>query len=80
MWILLKNIVHYYLFTSKRTQVMALTTRTDPNDCFRLDAEESSLNARNYVYYAASKYSFSKIGDSESQVRGISDGCCLFFF
>ena len=80
MWILLKNIVHYYLFTSKSTQATALTARTDPNDCFRLDAEESSLNALNYVYYAASKYPFSRIGDSESQIRGISDRRCLFFY
>ena len=64
MWILLDNIVHYYLYTATGAQPSTLTDRTDPNRCFRLGAEASSLNAFNYVYYAASKSPFSKIGDS----------------
>lgn len=56
MWILLENIVHYYLFTTKGTLAFTLVNRNDPNKCFGLGAEASSLNAFNYVYYAASLY------------------------
>ena len=68
MWILLEDIVYYYLFTTTGTQAFTLANRNDPNKCFRLGAEASSLNAFNYVYYAASEYRFSKIGVSSGRI------------
>lgn len=53
MWIVLSMITHYYLYTS--TGVFAFTGKTDVNLCLRLDAKQSSVNANNYVFYAASK-------------------------
>lgn len=53
MWIMLVMITHYYLYTSKR--ITTITNIADANKCFRLSAEQSILNANNYVYYAASK-------------------------
>ncbi len=57
MWLLLQMITHYYLYTS--TGLFSITNTNDVNKCFRLAAKQSSLNANNYVYYAASKCSFS---------------------
>lgn len=58
MWILLGMIVHYYLYTS--TGSVAVTNINDANKCLRLAAEQSSLNANNYIYYAASKSFFDR--------------------
>lgn len=55
MWLLLEMITHYYLYTS--LGILTITNTNDANRCFRLPAEQSSLNANNYVYYAASKSS-----------------------
>ena len=74
----MENIIHYYLYTTKGLQALALTDRNDPNRCFRLDAEASSLNAFNYVYYAASKSPFSKTGDSSRRIGASLTGG--FFF
>lgn len=52
MWLLLAMITHYYLYTS--TRLLSITNTADVNKCFRLEAEQSSLNANNYVFYAAS--------------------------
>ncbi len=57
MWILLQMITHYYLYTS--TGKLSITNTYDVNKCFRLPANQSSLNSNNYVFYAASKCSFS---------------------
>lgn len=54
MWIVLEMITHYYLFAS--TGLLTITNTNDANKCFRLAAEQSRLNANNYVYYAASVY------------------------
>ncbi|CAF9919648.1 MAG: hypothetical protein ALECFALPRED_001248 [Alectoria fallacina] len=54
MWILLVMITHYYLYAS--TGLVNITSTNDVNKCFRLGAEESSLNVNNYAYYAASIY------------------------
>ena len=78
MWILLENIVHYYLFTTKGTQALTLANRNDPNKCFRLGAEASSLNARNYIYYAASKSPFSKFGNPSRRIGASLTGGCFF--
>ena len=48
-------ITHYYLYAS--TGLVNITSTNDVNKCFRLGAEESSLNVNNYAYYAASKSS-----------------------
>lgn len=48
-------ITHYYLYLS--TGIVAITNTNDANKCFHLTAEQSRLNANNYVYYAASKSS-----------------------
>ena len=77
MWILLENIVHYYLFTTKGTQALTLADRNDPNKCFRIGAKASSLNAFNYVYYAASKSPFSKLEDSNRSIGASLTG--VFF-
>ena len=53
MWVLMEMITHYYLYTSSRE--LYVTDTNDVNECFRLEANQSSLNANNYVYYAASK-------------------------
>lgn len=53
MWNLLLMITHYYLYAS--TGNLAITNTEDANKCFRLAAEQSILNANNYLYYAASK-------------------------
>ena len=55
LWILLATIAHYYLYAS--TGSVAITNANDANKCLGLAAEQSSLNANNYVYYAASKSS-----------------------
>lgn len=55
MWILLEMITHYYLYAS--TGSVAITNTNDANKCFRLAAEQSTMNANSYVYYAASKSS-----------------------
>ena len=55
MWILLEMITHYYLYAS--TRALGISNTTDVNKCLGLPAEQSSLNANNYVYYAASKSS-----------------------
>lgn len=54
IWILLEMITHYYLYAS--TALVGITNTNDANKCFRLPAEQSSLNANNYVYYVASIY------------------------
>lgn len=56
MWILLGMLVHYYLHTS--TGSNAVTNIDDANQCLQLSPEQSSLNANNYIYYAASKSHF----------------------
>lgn len=56
MWILLGMLIHYYLYTS--TASVAGTDVNDANQCVQLSAEQSSANANNYIYYAASKSRF----------------------
>lgn len=78
MWILLDNIVHYYLYTAKGEQGLTLTDRDDPNRCLRLGAQASSLSSFNYVYYAASKSPVSKIGDSSRKIgASLTGGFCF---
>lgn len=55
VWLLLEMITHYYLYAS--TGLLGITNIADANKCLGLPAEQSSLNANNYVYYAASKSS-----------------------
>ncbi len=55
MWILLAMITHYYLYAS--TGISATINTNDVNRCLRLAADQSLLNANNYVYYAASESS-----------------------
>ena len=56
MWVLLSMITHYYLYTSTR-KLLSITNIGDVNKCFRLPAEQSSLNSNSYIFYAASKSS-----------------------
>ncbi len=55
MWILLAMITHYYLYVS--TGISATINTNDVNKCLRLAANQSLLNANNYLYYAASESS-----------------------
>ena len=55
-WLLLEEIVHYYLTATGRDPDAPALNTYDPNRCVRLGAQESVQNAHSFVYYAASKW------------------------
>lgn len=54
MWILLEEIVHYYLFTTPQYTYLKPEVY-DINKAWRLSPQKALRNAPNYAYYAASK-------------------------
>ena len=52
LWVLLEEIVHIYIYATTG----AVTDVADVNKCVRLSAQASSENARNYLFYVASKF------------------------
>ena len=65
-WILLGMLVHYYLYTSAGS--ISVTNIIDANKCLQLAAEQSRLNANNYIYYATSKSCF----DCGYNIKGLA--------
>ena len=55
VYVLLHVIVHYYIYAASQTRF----DHYDINTCFHLGALESSQNAQNYAFYAASELLFS---------------------
>lgn len=52
MWLVLQELVQFYLYTITGSE----TSEQDVNKATWLGAEASTRNARNYVYYVASKW------------------------
>ena len=69
MWILLEEIVHYYLTASSKTSLKQEVY--DVNKAFRLSADKAVANAVSYSYYAASKSSASKKQTSQTLILNL---------
>lgn len=69
MWILLEEIVHYYIFASPKASFEPEIY--DVNKAFRLSADQAVINGVSYAYYAASKPSTSVNEDTTDANQSI---------
>ncbi|KAG7006868.1 hypothetical protein G7Y79_00012g032040 [Physcia stellaris] len=56
LWVLLEELMHYYLYTETQNRIEEQAEVYNINDCVMLPANMAKLNAVSYVYYVANLY------------------------